>query len=667
MSGTIGEHWGGNKDNSGSNAEPQTGGGVPSGLLGLLQQISSFSNQRTTKEVDEVVECVTKQIKSLEAKNLPPISRQLLPKIVVLTNQDTGNLPGLCFQTTLDKTMYIMPVLFINAALSNAMEEINIPGQMAKKVSMPFVPSSYLNNENLTRIKESFKNSGVNSDVRDVVIVNGRVVHLESFRADEVTSDTLPNIITNQLMSQWHEAFLVTSTISAVKDGHKLFSPFIVDGKAYGPNSTAIARTESVKGFHTRAGETTPHNLVTKIVTTNGSNNQNNQTTTSSQSKELVSAFATVQLLGNPLQQFIANMQANPGNPGNAIGPNGAPIGYRPLTPLILMGYAQPGEMMGYNGGLQAFFTGLYALLTTNTNYISSEGYRGKSVGHRGNLTDMERRIDAVQSLSNYGSIQTLPRQKEQILTEAGLKDADVTFQWIQNNITQHAMFGVDICEFGIDAAIHNFLACLLDPKHTAHASAVKTAVAVIDSETKGAFSAIALQNEKDNKGGWTLTTPILRQTQAIIPVGTARQNGAFVNLGEVDEMFVSKHYANNTMKATEFLGLMYGNSATPMDPRVRKYELYTKLNEIFDNTVDLYGFAQRGLFLPSFLAVVAQAYESLGTLSVTAPSLGMSQMNTQVFAEGMDMYTTASAGNINGVYAANGQMVGNGAFFRFG
>lgn len=654
-------NWGASESAQGpSKQQNHSTGGATDSLLELLGTASLLGSQRNVPEVEETAKLIREHVDALKKGTPSEVHKRILPEVNIITKPIVSALPGMILSLHLSNVVFVMPVLFSNRNLNMTLEEIHLDrGQQNQKVSIPFTPTSYVRKELVTQISEQFKANYASKGVNEAIVINLKVCDLEQYVSEEVLNAGRSMVLRDEIMRAWEQGIIVAVAKQSADLGRSLPVPFVGENKdkPYGVHNNAIARVEPIQGQVTQDGIPTGSNLVVRLQTAN----QNGYNQATDTSREIVSAFATVSLMGNPIRQFQAQ---NTGPVGYFQSSNGRPNGYFPLQPMVTMNYAKPGEVMGDNTGLATFFMGLFGTVATNNNYLFSEGLRSKTVGARGSLVDMEARIDAMES-----GVGLPVRDKNTRMTDAKLADIDFTNNWIRTNISPKATFACDIAEFGRDAAIFNFLLGLVRGA-AEFTRNVKATIAILDSMTKKQFSRIVSENAKKTatlppeQRSWTPDQPILIPSSMLVPVGSVRYEGRTVCLSEFDEMMLSHLYQQDSMQVGNILTNLYGDGGQTPD-KVRRYNLTTTLTAIFGD-VHITGFGRRFFYNPKFMDVFTEAMNTLGNLQVSG-TLGTFTSVAQVYAPGLSLVTQATAGQTGAVINSNGGVVGNGSSIIFG
>jgi hypothetical protein len=632
-----------------NNAKPTGGNNAPlGGLAGLFALSSMTSDNRNLKEVSETMEKVAQIYEQAKKSTTNELQRKIIPTIESLTSSITPLLPGLGFHCTYEGTMYIMGVLFSNRNLTIGSERITINNNhMTQQVSIPVAPAQYANPQFLEKLKGHYTKFAESKGIKSVSVINMVVVDLEMLAHPEAgeQKDWAHNIA-NFLASEWEEAIMVKSVQEICAAGYQTPNPFANPDQPYGKDNCAEARVSAISSRVTKAKTLMAANMEVIASTINNANNMSNYT---GNSKEIARVTAIVGLnavsmeehsrflMSHRTQEQLASLQ----NFMGAAGMGGAvfPNGYRPLRPVITVEAVQAGEQLQNNGGLYPFFYGLYLLMTTNNNYVFAEALRRHMVGARGNLADLEVRINQMLAQIPGG----LNAQRI-TLDEKKIADTDLVNQWIRQNVSPHATFQVNLISSGPHASIMNFLFRLASKNN---ANEVKTTIALIDAMTRNKLSDIIKRNIAASTG-WNPSKPVLLPTGMIAVNGLATYGDKKLNTQEVDEMMISHIKGKNGQAAIEsYLGTMYGSNPHE-EFKQRAQKLRVELSQsVFDGQVHINGFAQPHIWAPDFMAALGEAMDSIGQLNV-ANNLGSWRSNALVYAPGVGLATASAAGSNN-------------------
>lgn len=637
-----------------SSTQTNTSGLVKGGLGGLFTMPSMTSDNRNLKEVADTLEQIQEIYKRAKNSTTAQLQLNIIPEVENMTPSISAVLPGLCFYREIGGTMYVMGALFSNRNLCISSEYIRVNnmgyGGVSQSVSAPLPPSSYADKTLADNLKAHYAKVGEQKGSKVVTLINLVVVDLEMLdhpEAGEIKDRA--HMLAQYLTGQWEEAVLVKVPQELAVGGVELPSPFANKAQPYGKDGHAEARVSAISGRVTVGKTLSPANME---VIASTMNNINNQHAASANSKEIARVTATVGLNAQAFQAYIAQLQVSGGQAQQEalqrmmnLGGGIYPQGYRPLAPVITIDEAVAGEMMSYNQGLYPYFYALYLLMSTNNNFVFAEALRKHSVGARGNLANLEVRIDEM--LAQIGQF-----PNRIILTEKTISDTDLVNQWIRQNVSPHATFQVNINPCGPHASIQNFLVRLASKNRKEE---VQTMVAILNALSNNAFSAIIERNIKANSG-WNPSMPVLHRTPVITVNGLAELGGKKLNTQEVDEMMLGHLKGKGgTQAIQQYLAVQYG--MTQEDFKARCQKLRIELNQsIFDGAVHINSFSQTHIWDPKLMSAIGEAMDSIGTLNV-ANNLGSFRTNNLVYAPGAGLATYASVGSNN----PNGGALGGG------
>lgn len=623
-------------------------------LTQLFSEASLFNPSRDVPEVGEVVKALNNRLSRFEGQTLSAAQRKILPEIKELSKQVYDRLPGLVMSVEMGQTVLVMPVVFISSKLACEMDtfDVQVAGG-SQQMATPIAPNQYIDDQLARNVRRLYAGSfddietltereAVAQGRKIVNIVSIRMVDLDMYKDPMLLArddrEALIEVIANELIAGWYAGVLSQLTQMYVGKGRNVTSPF-VNGKAYGNEGCAMVRVEPIREPISVSGQLTSYNVVAKMATTNPNSNRNNQSNT----KTVIEAYGTVSLFGQSLSGYnqsparIAN--------GNMLNPQtGLPHGYHPFIPVIVYGESNPGQTMGENSGLGTFFMGLYNLLTTNASQLFSEPLRLAANGSRGNLVDMEYRLKA---LVNQGGF---VRQVETILDEKKRSDADFVTNWIRNYIAPNAAIAIDLINFGRNTQEANFLMSTMDRENKANA--MRVVIATIDSLTKGALS----RELNSDKCEWKpFEDGILMSTNILIPHGVFKHNEKWVDMGEIDEMFLSHFYKNDQAKVADILSKFYGTDVN-LDIKARRLAIRRALSELTDGQFYLDGFKSRTFLNPKFLKVFTKVMGEIGTVMVNG-TVG-NYITAPIAFDQISQYVTAAAAGTVGFSPANVQPV---------
>lgn len=619
---------------------------VSGGLADLFNLPSMTSDNRNLKIVPEVSKLLTENYERIIKSTTNEVQRKILPTVQTLTSGVSSVLPGLGLHVKIQDTLYVAVVLFSNRDLTISSERITItqPNNQQQQVSIPLAPGQYDNGPLIKKVEEHYKGYAERENIKNVAIINVIVVDLEMLNHPEAgeTKDH-PHQVAVYIAAEWEEAIMVKVARELAANGQKIPSPFQIKANPYDKGNCAEARVSAVSGRVNRGKYLTAANMEVIASTVK---NPNDSSTFNTSSREIARVLAGVALTGVSWEEHVRYIQSQVQNQGAinqflgaGAGMSPYPNNYRPLRPVITFESAQAGDLMGSNGGLFPLFYGLYLLMVTNNQYVFAEALRKPNVGSRGNLSDLEIRIDQLlKPMAGAGMV----TQRIQ-LTEKNIVDTDLVNQWIRQNVSPHATFQVNIQRAAPGASVSNFLALLAKQG----INEVKTVVQVIDSMTNNKLSQIIARNI-EAKSGWNPTKQILIPTTMITVNGIATYGNKQLNTQELDEMMICHIKGkNNHPGIDQLLALLYGTTPNE-DVRQRAQKLRVELaSSIFDGAVHINNFTQQHIWAPDFMAALGEAMDSIGQLHV-ANNLGSWRSSSLVYAPGVGLATQTGAGSNN-------------------
>lgn len=596
--------------NNGNNSSNNAGNNNVSSsnpLLALLGQQNLISSTHNITEVNDVVKRIEDVIEGLNKNTASEAQKMALPqKVQLITADISPNLPGISLHTVIAGQVFVQPVLFYKAGITEVTESVYLANEpAARAIAKP--ASNFMDGQLLERIKTQY--SFINGKQASRVVILAPIVrNLEAFIKNQVAGEDMIQQVTNSILKEWSASLLNIATLEAAKEDVALPSPF-KDGKLFGKDDSAVARIEAINKL-VIDGVPTPYNLAAKVSTTNKNNTQN---VNSSQSRSVATAHMTVSLEAMSLNQFT---QARARQPGAVVGP---------LVPVISTGLTVPGETMNNNSSLITALVGLHASIGANNINYFSEAFRGKEVGHRGNISNFNFYLSQILG-ANFTTAQ--------YITDKNILNAQSVNQWLNTYVAPQAVYVLDLSSFTSDVANTDFWWNLVGkPSGSTYHRAL---VIMLDALTNGEFSKLAAKNAtnatRNPRTDWALGDAILKPTNIIMPNGIAQgKDGKWFDLAEVDGMFLRQdaYYGQNENAITEYQALICGAIGGD-NIKVRQYNIYNRLNQLFGSNVILDGWNRRFIWENSFFATFAQAMASAGILSLSGSNMAaMWSMNT--------------------------------------
>lgn len=587
-------------NNNGANAKMSN-----NPLFDLLAATNLISSTHSVTEVTDIVKSVEDTVKYLNKNTASEAQRLSLPRTVkIITSDISPQLPGITLSTVVGNTAYVMPVLFFKSGVTEATESIYLANESMPR-GVAKAATSFMNAELMERVKQSY--AFLDSKQMDnVIIVSPSVINLEAHLKNALKVEDVIVDVRNLLLKEWTTGLFNLVSLEAVKAGVKLPSMF-KDGKLFGKEDAAVARVEAVNKLSID-GKPTPYNLAVRLSTTNKNNTQN---INSNNTKTIASTHLTVSLEAMSPQQF---MQARQKAPGQCVGP---------LVPVISTGATVPGETLNQNNSMMTALLGLYAGIGANQLQYFSEAYRGKEVGNRGNISNFNGYLTAMLGSQVFSSP----------ITDKNITNAGVMNHWLQNYVAPNAVYVLDLPTFSDDVSNGDFWWNIIaKPSGSTYH---RTLISLMDSLSGGTFSTIIAEHSnkgqaRDKSKEWVPGDAILNATQMMIPTGIAQgKDGKWFNLAEVDGMFLRQenYYGANEAAVNEYLSLLSGQSGG--DWKVRQFNIYNRLNQLFSSNVIIDGWSRRLIWSDAFFNTIAKAMAGAGMLSMSG-SVGQSMWTMQ-------------------------------------
>jgi hypothetical protein len=631
-------------DNSGNNSSNNAGKNTNMSnnpLLALLGQQNLISSTNNIAEVNEVMKSLEETIKTLNKNTASDIQKLTLPKEVrTITSDISPNLPGLTLHTVIGTAVYVQPVLFYKVGITEVTESIHLANEpAARAIAKP--AAGFMDPQLLEKIKTQYTYvDGKNAS--KVIILAPIVRNLEPYIKNQISADNMVIDVSNSILKEWSTSLYNIAALEATVAGVEFPNPF-KDGKLFGKDDTAVARIEAVNKLIID-GVPTPYNLAAKISTTNKGGTQS---ANSSQSRSVATAHMTVSLEAMSQSQF---QQARARQPGMNVGP---------LVPVVSTGLTVPGETLNNNSSMLTALLGLYASIGANHISYLSEAFRGKEVGHRGNIGNFNHYLSQIVQAVG-GQFTTA-----QYITEKNITNAQIVNNWLGTYIAPQAVYVLDLATFTRDVANSDFWWSLVGKP--AGSTYHRALITMLDALSNGKFSELAQAN--GNKGQnrnprteWTFGDDILKQTNIILPSGIAQgKDGKWFDLAEVDGMFLRQdaYYGQNESAINEYQALINGSMGGD-NVKIRQYSIYNRLNQLFGANVILDGWNRRFLWENSFFATFAQAMATAGTLSLSGTTTatmwsmntGNDYLNHAITAQITQSVQAAGFGGFNGMYS---------------
>ncbi|EBY9764074.1 hypothetical protein D5W64_13255 [Salmonella enterica subsp. enterica serovar Saintpaul] len=624
------------QNNAGNNNKGTNNMSQENSLFALLGQANLISSTSTITEVRDIVKSLEDTLEHLQKNTASPAQKMALPQLVQnITSDISGPLPGITLSTIIGGTRYVMPVLFYKQGVTEQTEVILLAGETMPR-GIAKVASSFMTQELMEKVKQS-SSFHEGKTLSKVIIVAPTVLNLEAFIKNAARLEDVAGDVRSYILKEWSTALFNYVILEVAKQGAQFPSPF-KDGQVFGKDNAAVARIEPINKAIID-GKATPWNLAVKLATTNKNNTQN---VNSNNTKSIATTYLNVSLECMNTQQF---MQARQKFPGKVVGP---------LVPVISTGQTIPGETLNSNNSMIPVLLGLFASIGANNIQYFSEAIRGKEVGHRGNLSNF----------NNYMTQMLGQAYAQSVLTDKNITNAAVVNNWLNTYVAPNAVYVLDLATFTEDVSNSDFWWNILQQKSGSIYH--KALITMLDVLTSNSFSAIIAENAAKGQNRnpateWVMGDDILTPTPILMPTGIARaKDGKWFDLAEVDGMFLrqDQYYGNNEILTNEYMGLIGGQ--TQGDLKMRQYNIYTRLNQLFDTNVQIDGWKRRFIWKDAFFHTLARAMANAGTLTMSSSNMAsmwtMQHSNdylnytmTAAIQQGMQ---TAGMGGFTGAYS---------------
>lgn len=594
-----------NSNNSGNNNVNKSNATSP--LFALLSSQSLISSNNNMMEVNDAVKSIEETIKALNKNTASEAQKMALPKNVQnMTSDISPQLPGITLSTVIGARAYVMPVLFYKSGVTEVTESIYLQNESVPRgIAKP--ATSFMDMTVLEKVKTQYAYQD-GKQMEKVIILAPMVLNLEPYLKNSIKYEDMIIDIRTAILKEWATSLLNIAYLDLTVVGIDMPNPF-KDGKMFGKEDAAVARIEPVNKL-TIDGRPTPYNLAVKIATTNKNNTQN---LNSSQSRSVCTSYLTVSLEAMSPSQFQQNRAQNP---GRVVGP---------LVPVISTGTVVPGETLNNNNSMLTALLGLYGAIGANQPSYFAEALRGKDVGNRGNIGNFNFYLSQVLQ-GNFGT--------GQYITDKNITNAQVVNQWLNTYVAPNAVYVLDLATFSEDVANSDFWWNLLNkPSSSTYHRAL---VNLLDTLSNKEFSKLAAQNaqkgDRNRAKEWAAGDAILRATNIMMPSGIAQgKDGKWFSLDEVDGMFLrqEQYYGNNEAAINEYQGLVNG-SVGGDNLKVRQFNIFTRLNALFQGNVIIEGWKRRLIWENAFFNTFAQSMVTAGALSLSGSNMAsMWSMNS--------------------------------------
>lgn len=623
------------KSNMGGSNNNGTGPSDFSDLIGILTGQSLMGSNNDILELKDIRKNLTETLDAQRATATVGSVSAVIPKVLDMSPEQSPHLPGIILFTVINSEVYLMPCLFYKKDVaSDSLEVINFGGNVPSQTYQKFA-EAFMTDELRANVIKAFTTVSGKQMTRQYVVAN-KVTDVDMFMQSNKDSEQGIDAIAKDILSEWYNAINNFAMMSVAAKNAGQMPNIFRGGKLLGDDDTAVARIDTVQHPFTLDGRPVPYNLQVKLATAPKgnifSNNFNNTRT-------IGTTFMNVSLevMSTDLYRQAQMRQ-----------PSGMGIG--PLIPVISLGKTVLGEQLNNNQSVIADLLGIYNQLGANGQIFFSEAFRQANVGARGSLANLAKIAYQVSGRP--------PANNEQILTTKSLSNPQLVMNFIQNYVSQKAIFVMDIPKYTERPANAEFWWNLLTHKNGTDSTYYKAFLMLLDKLTNGQFSTRSNEAIKNNNDKvWRPGDDIMIQTPVIVPVGTARGKDGLFSLEEVDQMLLRDplRYGDDDRAVGQYMTLVNGNSGKEL--RVRQYEIKKTLEFLFSGNVSLTGWKSRWRFSDKFLNSFAAAMVGAGNVTVTSNS-ATHIWETQVSAD--YLLNTSTAGihsNYGGVASSGGNV----------
>lgn len=597
-----------------------------SAFLSIMGSQSIMASNNGILEMKDIKKNIEEVLKSQSSTAAAESIRSTIPTMMDMSPDQSPHLPGIILYTEINQQVFLMPCLFFKKDIAqDALETINLGNNTAPQTYHKFA-EAFFTQELRQKVKDAF-NTLKGKQMKQVFIISNKVVDVDMYIQSAKDSDNAIISIGDDVLSEWYNAINNFGMMAVASTDPSKMPTVFRDGHLLGKDDTAVARIDTVQHPLMMDGHPVPFNLQVKLATAPKNNiySQNY-----SNVKAVATTFLNVSLEVMSQEMYRRSLINNPMG-----------IGTGPLVPVISLGKTIPGEQLNNNHSVMADMLGIFIQLSANSQVFFSEAFRQHEVGARGNISNLAQIAYQISGRQP---------QNSDILTPKSLQNQSLVMKFIQNYVSQRAVFVMDLANYTDRPSNNEFWWNLLTHKNGINSSYYKAFLMMLDKLSAGNFSKLsrsAIENNRE-KTFWKPGDSILEQTSVIIPVGTAKGKNGYFSLEEVDQMLLRDpiHYANNEQAIAQYVGLQNGSSGK--DLRVRQYEMKKALEFLFSGNVSVVGWKSRWRFNDKFLNSFAEAMKGAGSITVTSNS-ATHNWEQQISNDYLMAVSTAMIQNTNG------------------
>lgn len=617
-----------------NNEEPGSGNhkALENDFLDLFSAQSLMSHNNNIAEFDAIKDAVEEVLKSHRNKSTNEAVRQSIPKLVVMTTEQSPNLPGIILYVHFNSKVYLMPVLFYKKGVVDVLDDYS-GHQLGNQPTYTKFAETFMNSSVRNAVKDAFKTIGT-KQISEVYPVSSYVIDVGHYISASKDEELAVKNISNAIMNEWYTAGINFSLQIAAKNGAQITaSPFRGKSESmFGKDNTALARIDIPETPLIIGGRVEPYNLMVKLIAApkgdaNGNSNGNNL----NQAKMVATTYLNIDLELMSTDYFRREVSRERSR-----------LTRGPLVPVISVGRTLPGQQLQHNESILCDIIGIYNALTVNNPLSFSEALRQRQVGARGCLANLAKATYAVAGDAP---------PPEKILTTKSMLNQKEVQEFMESYISTRAVFVKDLATY-VDSPSNSEIWWNAIANNTPGGNVYKKSLYMALNKVSGGRLKDYIEENQNLKDVWLPGRPILSQSSHIIPVGTAVRDNQLFNLEEIGQMMLHDPvcYGDNAQAVGQFMSLMSGSCNREL--RVRQNEIKRHLEEIFGASLNIIGFKSRWIFEDMFLNAVVKLVGGNTNIQVTS-HYGTRSWENQPSNDYLTMTSSAVVRNGGGVGGA--------------
>lgn len=579
-------------------AEERVGNGsnTPSAdFLELFSTQSLMSHNNNIAEFSAIKEAIENVLTDHRSKSTNETVRKSIPKLVVMTTDQSPHLPGIVLYVRHGKQVYLMPVLFYKKGVVDMLEDYQ-GVSMTNQPTFSKFAETFMNKSVRESVKSAFQTLD-GKPVEKVFPISNYVIDVGNYLNATKDEEFAIRNIADAIMTEWYNGMInFTLQLVALSEKSLKVNPFRDKADTmFGKDNTALARIDVPEYPLVIAGRIEPYNLMVKLIAAPKGDYQHGNLNSA---RSVATTYLNVDLELMNAEMFRREFQRDH-----------RPITRGPLIPVISIGKTIPGQQLQHNDSFLTEIIGIYNAVTVNNPLSFSEAFRHCKVGSRGSLANL-----AIPTYAVAGD--DVPAA-EILTTTSMLKQKDVQ-QFMEGYIAQRAVFVKDLATY-VDSPANSEIWWNVVANNAPGSRVYKRAFLIALDKLSGG----RLQDyENDNKADPTKWVPgkkIMTQSTHIVPVGTGVIDNQVFNFEEIGQMMLHdpRCYGDNEQAVSQFMSLLSGSCNKEL--RVRQYEIKRCLEELFGASTNLIGFKSRWTLEDNFLNAVVDLVGGTANIQVTS------------------------------------------------